>query len=362
MTLEQCWHRVPGGTTRAALDLVDALHALPVSDGPDLELVGVAAWHRNPPPAPWRPSISVAHLRLPRRVLYESWHRLRWPAVERATGPVEVIHATALAMPPRTVPIVATLHDLAFRRFPEQFTRNGLVFFEGAVAAMRRDADVVMCSSAATADDALHAGFDADRLRIVPLGVTPPVLDPRDAAARRARLGVSGRYVLHVGTAEPRKNRKALVQAARSLPGDVTVVLVGPPGWGDEALPVDRDRVVELGFVDDADKWALMAGAAVFCFPSLWEGFGLPVLEAMAAGAPVVTSRETTMAEITGDAALLVDPTDVSALADALGAVLDDTDGRVDQMIADGRTRAADFDLGATAAQTAALYREVVAR
>ncbi len=217
VTLEQCWHRVPGGTARAALDLVDALVDLDRSpDGEQwrpLELIGVSARHRRPAPAPWTPTIGVAQLPLPRRLLYESWHALGRPRVQVATGPVDVIHATGLAMPPPTAPLVATLHDLAFLRAPEQFTKNGIHFFRGALDRMRRDAQRVLCSSEATRDDAVQAGFDPARLTVVPLGVRP-VPDPPAAAIDevRARHGLPERYVLQLGTAEPRKNRNGLLQ------------------------------------------------------------------------------------------------------------------------------------------------------
>ncbi|HET8931111.1 MAG TPA: hypothetical protein VFN21_10680, partial [Acidimicrobiales bacterium] len=124
VTLEQCWHRIPGGTARAALDTVEAIRALDAA-----ELVGVAARHRAAPPEPWVPTIPVGMLPVPRQVLYETWHRFGWPSVEWATGPVDVIHVTGVAMPPKTAPLVATLHDLAFLRHPEYFTSHGLRFF-----------------------------------------------------------------------------------------------------------------------------------------------------------------------------------------------------------------------------------------
>ena len=113
MTFEQCWHRVPGGTALAAIDLARELHL-----DPELDVVGVAAWHRTLPAPPFRPPPPVQRLPLPRLALYEAWHVLRRPSVERATGPVHVIHATGLAMPPSTAPIVLTVHDLQRPRLP----------------------------------------------------------------------------------------------------------------------------------------------------------------------------------------------------------------------------------------------------
>ncbi len=355
VTLEQCWHRVPGGTARAALETTRALHA-----GGGVELVGVAARHRFDPPRPWVPSIPVAMLPLPRLALYEAWHRFGRPPVERATGPVDAIHVTGFAMPPATVPIVATLHDLAFLRYPDWFTRNGLRFFTAAVTRMRRDASLVLCSSEATRADAVDAGIDPARTRVVPLGVDAPTVDPARVTTVRDRFGLRGRYVLHLGTAEPRKNIAALARVADRLPDDVTVVLAGGDGWGDDDVPGSA-RVRRVGFVTETEKWALLAGAAVFCYPSLWEGFGLPVAEAMAVGTPVVTSQDTSLAEVVADAGLCVDPGDDDAIADALGRVLGDHD-LATGLAAAGRQRAATLSWERNARATMDAYREVIGR
>src|ERR671918_162508 len=156
VVIEQCWHRVPGGTAGAVLD---QLRAVSTAGGGDqgggaqagVEQVGVAARHSRPPPEAWRPPIPVRHLPLPRLALYRTWHRLRWPPVERATGPVDVVHATSLAIPPRSAPLVVTIHDLAFMHQPSHFTRRGRSFFRRGLDLARRDADLVLCPSATTA-------------------------------------------------------------------------------------------------------------------------------------------------------------------------------------------------------------------
>lgn len=366
ITLEQCWHRVPGGTARAAMELVDALGELgevPDGDGTrPLDLVGVAARHRHPPPAPWVPSITVASLGVPRRLLYETWHTFGWPKVERATGRIDVIHATGLAMPPPSVPVVVSLHDLAFLRAPQQFTRNGLHFFHGALNRIRRDATIVLCSSEATQRDAIDAGIEDVRTRVVPLGVrTVAPISAATIDAARARFDLPPRYVLQLGTAEPRKNRIGVLRAASSLPDDVAVVFAGEKGWGTERAPSTGSRVVrDLGFVSEPDRCALMAGAAAFCYPSHWEGFGLPVLEAMALGTPVVTSERTAMAEVVGGAALLVDPADPASIGTALCRILDD-DVLAAELRAEGPRTAERFPWSRTASLTAQAYADAVA-
>lgn len=354
VTLEQCWHRVPGGTARAALETTEALRTLG-----EVELVGVAARHRRPPRPPWVPTIPVAMLPVPRPVLYETWHRLGRPRVEWATGDVDVIHVTGLAMPPRTAPMVVTVHDLAFLRFPGYFTRHGLKFFDAALGRIRRDADVVLCSSETTLRDVVDAGVDESRTRVVPLGVAAPEISEQRVAEVRGRFGLTGRYVLHLGTAEPRKNTAALVRVVGRLPDDVTVVLAGGEGWGGD-VPVREARVRRIGFVSEVDKWALLTGADVFCYPSLWEGFGLPAAEAMAVGTPVVTSAGTSLAEVVGDAGVCVDPRDDDELARALCDVLDDAE-LSRKLTGAGRRRAAELTWNRNAEATLAAYREVVA-
>ncbi len=360
-TLEQCWHRVPGGTASSALGVAAALAARD-----DVEVIGVAARHATPPPDPWRPPVPVRHLMLPRRALYESWHVLRRPRVSRATGAVSVIHATGMAIPPREAPLVVTVHDLAFLTHSGYGTRNGMRFFRQSLDLTRRDADLVLCPSQATQRECVAAGIDEARVRVVPWGVTVPVVAPADVAEVRTRRRLPERYLLWIGTIEPRKNLPALIEAYRRLARrDLGLVLVGPDGWHTDLTgllatldPAMRSNVHAVGFVPAAERDALCAGAAVFCYPSTTEGFGLPVLEAMAAGAPVVTSARTATAEVAGDAGRCVDPHDPQAIADAIAAFLDD-DRAADDARSAGRARAATFTWERAAASTVAAYREV---
>ncbi len=358
ITLEQLWHRVPGGTAVAALEVARA-----VEDLGGVRQIGVAAAHRSAPAGPWRPPIAVRSLPLPRRALYESWHRMRWPAVQRATGPVDVIHATGMAVPPRSAPLVVTVHDVAWRRHPGHATAHGTRFFERSLELTLQDADLILCSSEATARDLRAAGADDDRLRVVPLGVrVRPVAAGRGAEVR-VRHGLAQPFVLWVGTVEPRKNLASLVLAYRRLARpDVDLVLVGPKGWNEDLdaliAPV-ADRVRVLGFVSTDDLDALYGEAAAFCYPSLLEGFGLPVLEAMAQGAPVVTSAGTATAEAAGDAGIIVDPTDVGALCGAMQSILEDP-SIAERLALAGPARAASFTWEATAQRTVAAYREAL--
>jgi len=323
ITLEQCWHAVPGGTARAALGSVAALQRFT-----NLELFGVSARQRQPPAPAWVPSIEVKQLPLPRLALYESWHRLRWPDVEHATGRVDVIHATGMAMPPPSAPIVATVHDLAFLRDPSQFTRRGVSFFHRAIDLARRDAQIVVCPSQATIDECIAHDFEPSKLRLVPWGIDPQPVDRSTIDAMRVQLGIRGRYVLWAGTIEPRKNLPVLLSAFEGIDDrDVTLVLAGPEGWNeqiDDQLSRLGSRVARVGFVDPGTLAALQADAELFVFPSRQEGFGLPVLEAMAQGTAVITSSGTSTEEVIGDCGVVVDPSDVDALRMAIDGLLGD--------------------------------------
>ena len=360
MTLEQCWHPVPGGTAVAALELARALR-----DRPGLELVGVSARHRRPPEPQWRPPIPTQALPLPRLALYEAWHTLRRPRVERATGPVDVIHATGVAMPPSSRPIVLTVHDLAYLDYPEMFSRAGVRFFHRALAIALEEATLVLCSSLATLEHCRRAGFDEGRLRHVPLGVRAEPAGDDDVRRARDAYGLGGRYVLWTGTVEPRKNLGGLLRAFALLDEEVDLALVGPPGWNEdlEALLARLDagvraRVRRLGWVPADDLGPLYAGADVFCFPSLLEGFGFPVVEAMAQGTPVVTSTATSTEELVeGGVGIAVDPRSPEDIAAALARVLGDGELAA-SLAAAGRTRAAEYTWARTADLVAAAYAE----
>jgi glycosyltransferase involved in cell wall biosynthesis len=221
----------------------------------------------------------------------------------------------------------------------------------------------VCCPSLATLEDCAAHGFDRGRLRHVPWGVTPlPVADGAVDEVR-ARFDLGERYVLFVGTLEPRKNLKVVVEAfARVARPGLTLAVVGPDGWNEDVGPLvaGRDDVRLLGFVDDGDLATLYAGAAVFCYPSLLEGFGLPVLEAMAQGAAVVTSSTTATGELVDGIGGGVDPTDVGAVAGALMAVLDDP-AEAERRGRAGRERASQMTWSATAAAMMGAVREVTA-
>lgn len=359
LTVEQLWQPAPGGSGTYVAELARAL-----ATRPDVELHGLAAREGGPPALALPTSMDVRHSPLPRPVLYEMWARRRRPLRPRPDGP-GVVHATTWAVPPRTSPLVVTVHDLAFLRDPEHFTARGNSFFRRALRLVQDEADAVVVPSAVTAADCAEHGLGPDRVTVVPHGVRILPRTADDVAAFRTRHGLERPYVLWCGTLEPRKNLGTLLAAYERLHDqepDLDLVLVGPAGWGGAAADVARHverlpegRVHLLGRLDEADLHSAYAGAEVFCFPSTWEGFGMPVLEAQAHGVPVVTSAGTSMAEVAPTGALLVDPADADALA---GALLDAV-GRRPELAAAAAANAARFSWERCADEHVAVYRTV---
>jgi glycosyltransferase involved in cell wall biosynthesis len=338
----QLFQPVPGGIGRYVDGLLAALPEVGV------DVVTFAAGSPTPerqasmphhvdlgrPHAPWR---------------YELWHRLRRPPI-----PIEAdfIHAPSLAVPPaRATPLVVTVHDLAFLRHPEVFPRRGVEFHRRGLALAYREAAVVIAISEFTRRELITSGFDAARVHVAPLAIAVPPA-PRDDAvdARIAAIGVEPPYVLSVGTIEPRKGLDTLAAAMTNVrerhPG-TTLVLAGPTGW--LSVPgLDGPGIRRLGKVDEPTLDALYRRAEVFALPSRYEGFGLPVLEAMSRGCPVIASDATALSEVAGTAGRLVPPGDVRAWTAAIDEVLDDPGLRAD-LAARGLRRAAEFSWAATA-------------
>ncbi len=351
-TFEQCWHRVPAGTATSAIRAAIAL-----GDEPDIELVGVAGRHRRVPDPTFAPPIPVTALPLSGRYLYESWLRFGWPKVEMATGPIDLVHCTGVIPAPSRAPMVATLHDVAWRHRPDQFTRHGVRVFEQSLSVIRDRARLVLCPSAVTMLDAERAGIGPDRLRLVPWGVEAAPVSEADRTAVRAKYCLPSQYLLFVGTLEPRKNLRRLTEALDVGETDLPLVVAGAHGWGDN-VSANASRVQFIGFVPDGDLPALYSGAAAFCYPSEREGFGMPVLEAMSYGVPVVTSRGTSTEEVAGGAAVLVDPYSVEDIAHGIASALTERAS----LSAKGLRQAARHRWSETARLTVQAYREVVGR
>lgn len=371
---EQLLYRSPGGIGRYTAQLLTVLPAsftecemVPFTAGHRAQVVAAALAGAGADPAVSR---RAARQLLPRPLLYEAWLRVGRPALH-GVGRQHVVHAPSVAVPPPgPAALVVTVHDAAPELYPEAFPARGLRFHRlGLAAAARADA-VITVSQAAAAEIADLTPIPADRITVVPNGVEPRPGTPAADARALADLGLAGRrFVLWVGSLEPRKGVSTLVAAMAELRrrgghDDVLTVLAGFTGWmRDDALPAaDRatlgDSLRQVGRVSEDQLWALYRHAEVLACPSRHEGFGLPVVEAMSQGTPVVASDIPALREVAGGAAMLVPPAAVAAWADALGAVIDDSGLRA-RLAADGRARSRGFSTAAMAGGTWAVYQRI---
>jgi len=303
----------------------------------------------------------------PGRIL---WEQIVAPMVSARASldvlfcPVNVVPLSGL------VPSVVTVHDLAFLAYPEAFSTAKRRYLTAMTRLSVRRARHIIAVSAHTRDDLVyHFGVRPERITVIPNAADEryrPADTADDIARFKAANNLPDRFILFVGTLEPRKNLRRLIEAFALLSSDdpsVKLAIVGASGWltSDLAPLVQSrglsDRIIFTGYVSDDDLPRWYQAATVFCYPSLYEGFGLPVLEAMACGVPVVTSRTSSLPEVAGDAALLIDPTDVRGLANTLQSVLAD-DARRQAMSAAGIARSHAYSWERTAAATLAVIRD----
>jgi glycosyltransferase involved in cell wall biosynthesis len=325
------------------------------------------------PPLP--PNFHVTPLPFDDIWLVRLWHRARLPLpVEVVTGPVDIFHSPDFTLPPTTrrARTLLTVHDLSFVRDPGSATPTLRRYLNQVVPRSVARAHHVLADSEATRADLIELFHTPpEKVSVLYSGVHAsfqPVTNEIALSAVRARHGLGhAPFILAVGTLQPRKNYVRLIQAFASVsrlsPG-LNLVIVGGKGWLYDSIFAEverlglRQRVVFPGFVADQDLPALYSAARVVAYPSLYEGFGLPILEAMACGTPVVTSTAACLPEVAGDAALLVPPTEVDALATALDRALRDAGLRAD-LVRRGLERASQFSWENSARQLLKVYAEL---
>jgi glycosyltransferase involved in cell wall biosynthesis len=355
----------PVGAGRYVLELATALTR---RDDVDLSLVT-----RRGDGARWRAigKADVVEVAPSSRPVRLAWEQVALPRVLREAG-VDVHHAPHYTMPGRArVPKVVTVHDMTFFDHPEWHERTKSPFFRRAIRVAAKRADALVCVSAVTADRLRDRLDPQAPVHVIPHGVDRSRFRP-DAAGGDAgaldALGVRPPYVAFLGTLEPRKDVPALVGAFDRIAAtrtELTLVIAGLDGWGAKdvtdaiARAAHGARIRRVGYVPDDAVPALLRQAAAVAYPSLDEGFGLPALEALACGAALVTTEDTAMAEVTGDAAVLIPPGDSDALGDALAALVAGGPD-VDRLRTGGPEVASHYTWERSAAAHAEVYRSVV--
>ncbi len=325
--------------------------------------------HHGPPGARAFPGLAgVEEVRLGGRrdLVGLAWHTAGRPRLERFLGELDLVHAPSLVFPPSRAPLVATVHDLCVLKCPGAFPARWGAFHRAGLRRILRRARVILADSRSTRDDlcSLMGGSDP-RVRVVPLGVEAPRAPGEDEQREvLEKHGLNPGYILFVGTMEPRKNLACLARAYASLGAAERgasggLVLVGARGWMGRA---ELSRILSaqgvrwLGYLPQRELEAVYRAASVFVYPSLYEGFGLPVLEAMARGIPVVTSDGSSLREVGEGAALLVDASDTAELAKAMRRLAGDEDLR-SELAQRGRERAAAYTWERTVELTLEAYR-----
>lgn len=324
-----------------------------------------------PLPQGWPGHVRTRRLPLPERWMTVAWQRLRLPfPADTYAGGADVVYAPDFALPPRRrAPGVVTVHDLSYLLFPETHYPPLRRFLEATVPRSIAEASLVLADSEQTRADVVnHLGTDPAKVVTV-LSAPDATFRPMETAEaiRRARVrwGVAdGPYLVSVGTIQPRKNLPVIFEALRQLPEAVRLVHVGRPGWLCDPIFAALDasgvshRVQIVQGVDDEDLAALYGGAVACVFPSRYEGFGLPAVEAMACGVPVIASHAGSLAEVVQDAGIIVDPDDSAAIAAGTARLMEDTLFRAD-LIARGFAQASRFRWDDSGAQVLREFKRV---
>jgi glycosyltransferase involved in cell wall biosynthesis len=318
-------------------------------------------------------SLPLRRLKIPTRVLYKSWEWFGFPSIDTLMPGIDVYHATNYFLPPaRAAKRVVTFHDLAFIRHPELCSPKISGMFARNAGRFAGEADaVIACSESTRADTVELLKADPAKVVVAYEAVDEDFMpvDRAEAAEQVARAyGIKQPFLLFVGTVEPRKNLRTLVQAFAQVAGEIPhkLVLAGGRGWNSEPVfeAIDRlglqDRVVCTGFVGGHNDLACFYSAAdLFVFPSLYEGFGLPLLEAMTCGCPIAAAKNSSIPEVAGAAAVYFDPHSPEDMADCIRKLLEDAPMRY-SLVARGLVQAGKFSWDNCARATLDVYKRVM--
>ncbi len=339
---------------------------------PDCEFRGFSSGRSQVELGTLRGSVPHRHVSVPTRLLYKAWPVLKWPKVDTLLGGVDVYHATNFFLPPtKSAPRIVSIYDLSFMAVPELCSPKIVWPFSRGVRRFVAEADAVLtCSEATKADIVTRLGIDPAKITVA-LGAVEEGFAPIDVDVAKARItrdyGIEGPFLLFVGTLEPRKNLPGLLRAFAKVAHEIPhkLVLVGGMGWNTEEIfdTLDTinlgDRIVCAGYLaSHAELPTWYSAADAFVFPSFYEGFGLPVLEALTCGCPVITSDNSSLPEVVGEAALQVNPRDEDGLAEQIRRVALDAELRK-RLAAQGIVQAQRFSWRDCAQATLAVYRRI---
>ncbi len=353
-----------GGIARYVRGLVRALAIAEPADS--FQLFSNRFRGGGPSWDPGLPNVATYELRLPRRLIQGCWEYLAWPPVEAFVGSLEIFHGTHFVLPAvRRAKRVLTVHDLTYLRHPEYFANRALNergYRKELPRALAR-ADAVIADSRQTRDDLVELlEYPEARVRVIHGGVEADFFVARDAerlAEVKSRYGLDRPYLVFlVGTPEPRKNLLRTVSAARRAAAHIPLVIIGQQEAMRVGLGNDTRGVILSGPVAEADLPWVLHGAELALYPSLYEGFGLPALEAMAAGVPLITSNRSALPEVVEKAAVLVDPESEDNIEEAIRELLADGDRR-QQLIKLGRARARELSWNLAAQHVLQLYHDL---
>lgn len=345
-----------------------------VSSRPGVELLPLSSRNESLDLVDGRdPATGFRKLPLSRAALSAAWASVNWPPVEMMAREASLIHAVDIDYAVSTrLPIVYTVHDLGPILYPEFFGQSRPWLLKAMLASIKRRADAVICVSQTTADDLgkLLGTEIFSRTTVIPHGISSvfssPV--PGDQGDGVATIVGDRPYFLFSGSLNPRKNLPAVLDAFSRVKDEIphSLVITGSSGWGgvrDDLVERARelgDRLILAGYVDDATLAQLYRSATAYLYVSLFEGFGLPILEAMASGCPVITSNLSSMPEVAGNAALLVDPHETGAIAEAMLTIARDGQKSA-ELVELGRNNAAKYSWDEAGLKTVAVYEKIIA-
>jgi glycosyltransferase involved in cell wall biosynthesis len=303
---------------------------------------------------------------IPPTLLEPLWNKWHWLAIERLLGQVDVFHSSDWTQPPSKAAKVTTIHDFGFLKYPETAHPKIKAVHQRRLAWVKKEADLVIAVSQSTKKDVMEIlALPEEKIRVVYEAAPEDLKAVKNKKKReevKKKFRISGDYLLSVATLEPRKNLKRIIEAFKMLKTKgLKLVIVGKQGWDDSLPKLNFKRqnadIIFTGYISKEDKAALYSGATCLVYPSLYEGFGLPVLEAMKCGCPVLTSNISSLPEVAGQAAILVDPLDVGEMAKGLSEVINNKEKRKD-LIKKGFVQVEKFSWEKAAQETLKVYKE----